>query len=202
MKLLLGLSTALGFLLLAAGCSHLPISSLPRLASFDPATADLATLRAAVRAPDALRPVPGGAVLTMSFWLAGAETQKTTVAAVLEEEGDAAVRAALKPEEKPGFRITVFRLSEDGRRRLEAAREEMRTLKAREAAKGSRVRGSLSVGVKGCAAGTLPDGPILLSTYLRTEASGSFIPLVVDLDLKALAAEAGADPAPIEPCAR
>ena len=202
MKSFLGLSAALGFLLFAAGCSHVPITSLPRLAAFDPATADLSTLRAAVRAPDALRPVPGGAVLTMTFWRAGAETQKTTVAAVLEEDGDAALRAALKTDEKPGFRITVFRLSEDGRRRLEVAREEMRSLKAQEAAKGGRVRGSLSVGVKGCSAGPLPDGPILLSTYLRPGPSDAFIPLVVDLDLKALAAEAKADPAPIEPCAR
>lgn len=202
MRALLGLSAAFAILLLAAGCSHVPLTSLPRLASLDPATMDLAVLRAAVRAPDALRPVPGGATLTMSFWLAGSETRKSMVSAALEEDSAAAVRAALKADEKAGYRITVFRLSEDGRRQLEAARDQVRSLKAREAASGSRVRGALSVGVKGCAATPLPDGPILLSTYLRDQPSGAFIPLVVDLDLKALAAEAGADAAPIEPCGR
>ncbi len=201
MRLLPGLSAALGFLFLGAGCSHVPLTSLPRLASLDPVTFDLSALRAAVRAPDALRPVPGGATVTMSYWLAGDEAQKVTVAAALDEDDDGSVRAALKADEKPGFRITVFRLSEDGRRRLEAAREEVLALKARMATKGSRVRGSLAVGVKGCAASALPAGPIPLSTYLRTEPTGAFIPLTVDLDLKALAAEAGADAAPIEPCA-
>lgn len=198
LRTLPGLAAAL---LLATGCSHVPLTSLPRLASLDPVTMDLSVLRAAVRAPDALRPEPGGATLTMSFWLAGSETRKTTVSAQLEEDGDAAVRAALKADEKPGFRITVFRLSEDGRRRLEAARDEVRALKAREAAGGSRVRGTLSVGMKGCAASALPEGPILLSTYLRDKPSGTFIPLVVDVDLKALATEAGTEAPAIGPCA-
>ncbi|MEP9350236.1 hypothetical protein [Xanthobacter sp. KR7-225] len=200
MRSLLAWPAALALLLLAAGCSHIPLTSLPKLASLDPAALDLSALRAAMRAPDTLRPEPGGATLTMSFWVAGAETRKTTIDAALEED-TAVARAALKAEEKPGFRITVFRLSEDGRRRLEAARDEVRNLKAREATTGSRVRGSLSVGAKACAAGALPDGPLLLSTYLRTEPTGDFIPLTVDLDVKALAAQAGAGAPPIEPCA-
>lgn len=199
MRSVLGLPALLGFLLLATGCSHIPITSLPRLMRLDPMTMDLTALRAAVRAPDALRPEPGGAVLTMSFWLAGAEAQKTTVPALLEEESDARVRAALKEEEKPGFRITVFRLSEEGRRQLEAARAQVEALKGAQA---GRARGTLTVAVKGCAATPLAQGPVLLSTYLRTEPSGAFIPLTVDLDLKSLAAEAGASAAAIEPCAR
>lgn len=190
----------LALALLAGACSHVPLASLPKLARLDPVTADLAALRAAARAPEAIMPTPGGAVLTLSYWRQGEEAKKTTQTVVLDEDPDPAMRAALKGEETSGTRITVFRLPEEGRRRLEAARAEAVALKGSEAAAGRKARGSLSIAMKGCARGPLPAGPILLSTYLKMEPEGEFIPLVRDVDLATLADEAGAKAPPIVPC--
>lgn len=182
----------------------MPLASLPTLARLDVMTADLAALRAAVRAPDAIMAVPGGAVLSLSYWRAGEEAKKTVLDVVLEEDRDPRAIAALTNEEKAGFRITVFRLPEEGRRRLDMARAEALALKVSEQAKGSRAQGSLSVSVKGCARGALPSGPLLLSTYLRADPGGPFVPLVQNLDLRSLATQAAptqaAPTAALEPC--
>lgn len=182
-------------------CSHVPVASLPQLASLDLDTADLSVLRAAVRAPKEIVAVPGGAFVIMSYWRAGEEGAKTTIQAALEVEADPKALAALKEEEREGQRITVFRLTEDGRRKLEAARAAALALKSDELAKGRRASGSLAVSAEGCVRGTLPAGPLPLSTYLRLKPGGNFVPLIVDVDLRTLLAQSGAGTDAMKPCA-
>ncbi|MFG1287135.1 hypothetical protein [Xanthobacter versatilis] len=193
--LLLSLALSVG------ACSHVPVSSLPQLASLDLDTADLSVLRAAVRAPKEIAPVPGGAFVSMSYWRQGEEGRKTTVQASLEVEADLRALAALKEEEREGQRITVFRLTDEGRRKLEAARSEMLALKSDELAKGRRLHGSLAVSAEGCVRGALPAGPLLLSTYLRLKPGGNFVPLIRDVDLRSLLAQAGSDETAMKACA-
>ena len=193
---------ALLVLVLSVGaCSHVPISSLPQLASLDLDTADLAVLRAAVRAPKEIVAVPGGAFVVMSYWRQGEEARKTTVQAALEVEADPRALAALREEERAGMRITLFRLTEEGRRKLEAARSEALALKSDELAKGRRASGSLAVSAEGCVRGALPAGPLLLSTYLRLKPGGNFVTLIQDIDLRTLLAQAGSDETAMKPCA-
>lgn len=192
----------LSLTLVLAGCSHVPLASLPQLASLDLMTADISVLRAAVRAPDAIVPTPGGAVLQLSYWRPGEEAHKTVVEVPLEEEPGAQALAALKAEERPGMRITVFRLGDESRRKLEAARAAAMAMKSDEMAKGRRTQGSLAVSAKGCATGPLPEGPLRISTYLRLKPGGDFVPLLQDVDLRELAAQAGVKDLPIEPCGR
>lgn len=193
----------LAFLMLAAsvgGCSHVPVSSLPQLAGLDLDTADLSVLRAAVRAPKEIVAVPGGAFVIMSYWRQGEEARKTTIQAALEVEVDPKALAALKEEEHEGQRITVFRLTEDGRRKLEAARSEALALKSDELAKGRRLAGSLAVSAEGCVRSPLPSGPLPLSTYLRLKPGGNFVPLIRDMDLRTLLAQAGTDETAMKAC--
>lgn len=193
---------ALLVLVLSVGaCSHVPISSLPQLATLDLETADLTVLRAAVRAPKEIVAVPGGAFVVMSYWRQGDEGRKTVVQAALEVETDPKALSALKEEERAGMRITVFRLTDEGRRKLEAARSEALALKSDELAKGRRASGSLAVSAEGCVRGPLPAGPLLLSTYLRLKPGGNFVTLIQDIDLRTLLSQAGSDESAMKPCA-
>ena len=186
--------------LCVGACSHVPVSSLPQLATLDLETADLTVLRAAVRAPKEIAPVPGGAFVVMSYWRQGEEARKTVVQATLEVETDPKALAALKDEERAGMRITVFRLTDEGRRKLEAARSAALALKSDELAKGRRASGSLAVSAEGCVRGALPAGPLLLSTYLRLKPGGNFVTLIQDIDLRGLLAQAGSDESAMKPC--
>lgn len=190
----------LTFVLSVAACSHVPISSLPQLATLDLETADLTVLRAAVRAPKEIAPVPAGAFVVMSYWRQGEEARKTVVQATLEVETDPKALAALKDQERAGMRITVFRLTDEGRRKLEAARSAALALKSDELAKGRRASGSLAVSAEGCVRGALPAGPLLLSTYLRLKPGGNFVTLIQDIDLRGLLAQAGSDESAMKPC--
>lgn len=190
----------LTIVLSVAACSHVPISSLPQLATLDLETEDLTVLRAAVRAPKEIAPVPGGAFVVMSYWRQGEEARKTVVQATLEMETDPKALAALKEEERAGMRITVFRLTDEGRRKLEAARSAALALKSDELAKGRRASGSLAVSAEGCVRGALPAGPLLLSTYLRLKPGGNFVTLIQDIDLRGLLAQAGSDESAMKPC--
>jgi hypothetical protein len=53
------------------------------------------------------------------------------------------------------------------------------------------VSGSLAISVRPdtCRTGPLPSGPVLLSTYLRTGETNSYVPLARDVDLRSFAAE-------------
>ena len=190
----------LALVLFVAACSHVPISTLPQLATLDLETADLTVLRAAVRAPKEIAAVPGGAFVVMSYWRQGDEARKTIAQAALEVETDPKALAALKEEERAGMRITVFRLTDEGRRKLEAARSAALALKSDELAKGRRASGSLAVSAEGCVRGALPAGPLLLSTYLRLKPGGNFVTLVQDIDLRGLLAQAGSDESVMKPC--
>lgn len=182
-------------LLILAGCSHVPVTSLGRLAKLDLMSADLKALRAAVRAPSAIAPQPGGTRLVLTYWRDGED--KKTVSAVLEEDTEPGASANLAQAAQTGTRITVFRIPESERAQLESARA---AAAGASDARGRRTHGSLSVSLAGCARAPLPDGPLLLTTYLKITPDGDFFPLVQDLDLRSLSGD-GAGAGGLEPCA-
>ena len=51
---------------LLAGCGHVPLTSLPKLAKIDVKTTDLAQLRAGINLPADIRPLPGGVTMTIT----------------------------------------------------------------------------------------------------------------------------------------
>src|SRR5262245_10085186 len=87
-------------LLLLAGCSHMPVTSMIKLARADLASSDPAQLRAAVKLPRALRLKPSGVALRIGVKLAnGAEDVQDFV---LREVSDPADVLALHRELDPG----------------------------------------------------------------------------------------------------
>lgn len=156
--------------LAAAACTAIPPASHQALRTTDPATTDLAALRAAVDMPDALRPQPGTARLAVQL---GSRSGHFAL-----EEDEAASRAAQQDAPPaPGRRIVAFRLTP-------AAREEMEDFR-RSAAR----RMTIGIAADACRAGPVDAGPLIIGTWLSTAQTGRFVALA-QFDLRRLAGDA------------
>lgn len=179
--------------LVLAGCSSVPLTSIPPLARIDAKTTDLSMLRVAVQLPDALRPRSGGVKLDVVTKLAGEAETKASFA--MMELSDARDRAGL-PAPPQGASTYAYRLSPSDAVRFETLRASMI-----EQGKQGR-RGSMGLGVAArefCRANAAPQAPQLATIYLMTSETKSFVPVVRDFDLLSDPAMAGGLES-IQPC--
>jgi hypothetical protein len=177
-KPLCGAVAMAAFCLLATGCGHMPATSLIRLARVDFETTDPAQLRAAVKLPRALRPLPHGVVLRIAV----------TVGRSPEETRDFLLRelpepSALVSEAGADGQIFAYRLEDADVARLLAFRAEL--IARKSTGKGGAI--SISVKPDVCKAADLPDGPIVFTTYLRTAETVDYVTLARDVDLREIA---------------
>ena len=160
-----------------AGCSHMPVTSMVKLARVDFETSDPAQLRAAIKLPRTLRPQPKGVALRIAVQVGRAP----------EEARDFMLRelpepAELTREAGAGSHIFAYRIDDADLARLAAFRAEL------IAKKSSGQKGSISISVRpqACKVGELPDGPITFSTYLRTAETKDYVALARDVDLRSI----------------
>ncbi|WP_315703929.1 MULTISPECIES: hypothetical protein [unclassified Bradyrhizobium] len=164
----------------ATGCSHMPVTSMVKLARVDFQTSDPAQLRAAVKLPISLRPLPGGVVLRIVVRRRGAaEEQREFVLRELAEP------AALAREAEAATRIYAYRLDEADAAKLLAFRAEL--MERKSAGGGGSV--TISIAPKACKTFELPEGPIYVTTYLRTAETVEYVTLARDVDLRSLASD-------------
>jgi hypothetical protein len=179
---------ALGALVVAAlaGCSHVPVTTALKLASFDPMTTDPAALRAAVAMPVEALPAKGGAKLVLTQARRdGSDEDKLELA--LEEVPLAAETGLAAVRSGPGRQIRAFRIAAADVPRLVETRQRMA---ARRAAEPGAFRGALSVGVDGCSrAGAPMPKSFRVSTWLKTAETGEYVTLLDDVDLVPLIGE-------------
>ena len=164
-----------------AGCSHMPVTSMVKLARIDFETSDPAQLRAAIKLPRSLRARPNGVALRISVRV-GREP---------EEARDFMLRempepAELARENSAGNQIFAYRIDDADLARLAAFRAELTARKS--AAQSSGQKGSISISVRpqACKVGELPDGPIYFSTYLRAAETKEYVTLARDVDLRSI----------------
>ena len=164
-------------MLAMAGCSHMPVTSMAKLARVDFETSDPAQLRAAIKLPRTLRPQPKGVALRIAVQVGRAP----------EEARDFMLRelpepAELMREAAAGSHIFAYRIDDSDLARLAAFRAEL------IAKKSSGQRGSISISVRpqACKAGELPDGPLTFTTYLRTAETQDYVALARDVDLRSI----------------
>jgi hypothetical protein len=164
-------------MLAMAGCSHMPVTSMVKLARVDFETSDPAQLRAAIKLPRSLRARPNGVALRVSVQVGRAP----------EEARDFTLRelpepAELARESSVGNHIFAYRIDDADLTRLAAFRAEL------IAKKSSGQKGSISISVRpqACKVGELPDGPIYFSTYLRTAETKDYVALARDVDLRSI----------------
>ncbi|WP_456837823.1 hypothetical protein [Bradyrhizobium sp. USDA 4486] len=149
-------------------------------------------LRVAVQLPDALRPRSGGVKLDVVTKLSGEAEAKMSFAMM---ELSARERSGL-PAPPQNSSIYAYRLSPEDAARFEALRASMV-----EQGKNGK-RGSMGLGVAArefCRASAGPSDSLLVTIYLMTSETKSFVPVVRDFDLLSDPAMAGGLEA-IQPC--
>lgn len=169
-------------LLLSAlgACSHVPVSTMWALRNFDAAAVDPAALRAAVRLPDAFEPRPGGVTLTVGWRREGEEPHEAKI--VLKETAAPEDVAPLTHEKNAGTRLYVYRVDPADYAEIRARQKAFLEEKARNP---GATRGSFGVAADACRRGAFPDGPLLTTSYLRTQQGGAYLTLLGDVDLRA-----------------
>lgn len=168
-------------LLALTGCSHMPVTSMVRLARIDFETTDPAQLRAAIKLPRSLRAQPNGVLLRIAVQVGRApEEARDFVLRELPEP------AELAREASGGSRVFAYRIDDSDLIRLKAFRSEL------IAKKSSGQKGSISISVRpqACKVGELAEGPVYFTTYLRTAETQDYVPLARDVDLRSIVPDA------------
>ncbi len=179
------LMSALCLALSLSACASVVPSTATRLAAIDPLTADPAAIQLAVLLPKGLAVKPGTARLEFGA-KRGTETRQGSF--LLEDRPVALGMAVPENATARGFALT------------EADADRMRKLQAEIAAwkRDGTARGSLGLGVGGCAVGDGPAPDATGSVFVQLEKGGSFLPLIKNGKLADLL---GADVlSAIQPC--
>jgi hypothetical protein len=183
MRLWAGVAVAFLFLVAAlAGCGHMPVTSMLKLARIDFANTDPAQLRAAVKLPRVVLPQPRGMALRIGVKLASGQEEFEDF--VLREVTEPKEVLVLHGELDADTHVFAYRLEPAEVARLIAFRE---ALKKKQAASGGS-GGSLTIAIRpqACRSAELPRRPIMVTTYLRTAETGGYVPLARDLDLRTI----------------
>ena len=168
---------------LAGGCasltvmSHVPLSTMSRLASLKLAEIDPAELRVAARLPDALEPRSHGVKVRID--VAGMKHGKDSAAElILEPTVEPSELAPLSAQRRAGQRIWIYRLSHSDVDRLKTL------IAAASGASGV----SIAAGVEACYRKPYGSAALPTTTLLKTNATGFFV-LTEDLDLRSIVSE-------------
>lgn len=159
--------------LVLGGCSHVPVSTMYRLATFDPATADPAALRAALRYPDGLALRKDGAKVTLTLPPAGGGRPAQTFDFILIPADGPGEREPRLRYARSGHTVEVMKLSDGDVATIRKLQGERR---------GSG--GNIAVSAAACHRSGLPVGSILTSTYLRLDVSQGYMTVLEDFDLR------------------
>ena len=168
--------------LMLAGCGHMPVTSMVKLARVDFVATDPAGLRAAVKLPRTIRPLRDQVRLHLVVRLAGGK--KDVQDFRLVEVSDPGDLLSLRGEIDGAAHLFAYRLEPAEAARLTAFRE---ALKKQQTASGGRGGAlTISIATEACRSSELPDGPVLLTTYLRTAETGEYVPLARDVDMRSI----------------
>lgn len=167
------------FLLVLAACSHVPVSTMWALRNFDAATVDPAALRAAVRLPETFEPQPRGVTLSVGWSREGGEKHEAKF--ILKETTAHEDVGPLASERKAGTRLYAYKVDPADYVEIRARQKEFLAEKARNP---GSTRGSLGVGAEACRRTDFPQGPLLTTTYLRTQPAGPYLTVLKNLDLR------------------
>ncbi len=176
----------LGLCIFTTACATIPVISMYKLRKFDIATTDVAVLRVAVQMPRYVRISPGGARLVVSARkIDGSYDQSQSF--ILEELVKDSADTTELPRPGSWVDISGYRVAPKDLGRLRSFRETIAHMKKLH---GDNVEGSLSVGVDGCIRTALPDGPVLITVWIKSEETGEYVVLLDSLDIRKTMAEA------------
>ena len=168
----------IGLVFLAcAGCGHMPVTSLVKLARIDFRVTDPDRLRVAVKFPAMLKVRADGTVLRITVRLAsGAEESRDFALRAVDE------RDALAAESEPGTEIATFALAARDVAELRLFRVAL--IQKQKGGSGGAI--TIAVRPDACRTAALPEGPVTFSTWLKTAETGGYVPLARDVDLRTM----------------
>lgn len=150
------------------------------LRNFDSLSVDPAFLRAAVRLPRAFQPRPGGVKVVATWGRKGDPASEKKIEIALQETSLSAEGPELAKEVRPHNYLQVYRVAPVDVPRLRALQAEIARAKAEKQAD----HGSLGVGADACRIDDLPEGPILMTTFLKTSDKTGWLTVLKDIDLR------------------
>ncbi len=165
-----------------AGCTQMPLMSLLKIAQTDLSSTDLSRMRAAVKLPRGIEPRPAGVALRIGVRLANGHEEFQDF--VLREVTAPSEVNALQSEVDSKTHIFAYRLDQRELVRLGTFRDELKRKQQQSGGRG----GSLTIAIQpdACRTTDLPEGPIYVTTYLQTAETGSYVPLLRDVDLRTI----------------
>ena len=168
-------------MLAMAGCSHMPVTSMVKLARVDFETSDPAQLRAAIKLPRTLRPRPNGVALRIAVQVGRAP----------EEARDFMLRelpepAELTREAGADSHIFAYRIDDADLARLAAFRTELIARKSRPKARARKARSRFRYGRKHARRASCRTVRSTSRTYLRTAETKDYVALARDVDLRSI----------------
>jgi len=170
-----------------AGCSTIPLSSALKLRQLNPLTADPKAIRIAVRLPDGIRVREDGAVMEITARRTDTGlTEKGRF--VFRQQTSATADAADGLLAEADTHFEIFRIADDDMARLRRLQETMKVWKAEAP---DDAGGSLSIQISGCRTAKLPPGPVVISTFLRTDPAEPFFTVMRNVDLRSAFNEGG-----------
>ena len=178
-----------------ASCATIPVSSIYKLRNFDLATTDVSKLRVAVQLPQSIRIKPAGVTMVVAARLENGSLNQQE-AFVLEEVDILTGSAEQQPKPEKWTQVAAYRLKSADTDRITAFREKIAQLKQRH---GDEVKGSISIGIDSCARTLIADGPVLITTWIKSEETVEYVVLNRNLDLRRESEKAG-QVLEIKPC--
>lgn len=175
-KLGIDIVLLVGLLALGVGCASIPMA----LMFNDPLSIDPGVFRMAVTGEAPLKLKKKGAQLTLSYTVS---TPTTYVPESFEERYDFEEDTspfqdeALKKEKE----VHVYRLEPQAAKALRIWQEKLKQHRAA----GGDGKGSMAIGLsQGCRKGSLPQGPVYVGLYGKTQANAGFFLLAPRFDLR------------------
>ncbi len=173
--------------LLVAGCASVPVSTMWKLRDFDIVKTEASKLRVGIRIPDFMQVEPDGATLEVAMWN-GDQSVRKKEAFVLQSVVDQTELNELARFRKSGFAVHVYKLSDRSLKKLVRFKQQYAALKEEF---GDDVQGSLSIGAKGCLLPQAEKQAALLTTFLKSSETGSFVVLTSETDVSKIAGAKG-----------
>jgi len=161
--------------LVLAGCGHMPVTSMIKLAGIDFQSTDLDRLRIAVKLPRALKARAAGTVLRVTVRLANGTEESRDFSLRDVNEAD-----ALASEAEQGNRIFTFAIAVRDVAQLHMFRAAL--IQKQKGGSGGAI--TIAVRPDACHIEPLPSGPVVFSTYLKTAETDGYVPLARDVDLR------------------
>jgi hypothetical protein len=172
------LGSLIGVAILSA-CTHVPITSIPKLANIDPETTDLSQVELAVRVPQDFRLHRDGASIEVVLTPEGEspETLKLTL-----EHSEAPLTPFLIRQQGQRFKILRFELDPADAKRATDYRARVIETKERLKAEGRGGSASFSLGSTGCLAqGANPFQDLRMKFFMRTKPDEEFYPPIKEI---------------------